>query len=115
DDLAGQDDRTIGETPARLVGIVHGAIDAVAEAELAREMDRQPAGRIAVLALLDRRDESAVIALRERSGDFVLEVESFAENQGRQGTNERPTSAASGRRSVAARRPRAHRSRSRAD
>ena len=47
DDLAGQDDRRDRETLARLVGVIDRAIDAVAEAELAREMDRQPAGRVA--------------------------------------------------------------------
>ena len=44
DDLAGQEDVAAGEPPARLIGVVDRAIDAVAEAELAREMDGQPAG-----------------------------------------------------------------------
>ena len=38
-DLAGQMDRAIGEALARLVGVVDGPIDAVAEAELAGQMD----------------------------------------------------------------------------
>ena len=44
DDLAGQKDVAAGEAAPRLVGVVDGAIDAVAEAELAREVDGQPAG-----------------------------------------------------------------------
>ena len=44
DDFAGQEHRAIGKALARLVRVVHGAIDAVAEAELAREVDGQPAG-----------------------------------------------------------------------
>ena len=37
DDLAGQKDVAVGKALARLIGVVDGAIDAVAEAELARE------------------------------------------------------------------------------
>ena len=44
DDLAGQEDVLIREAPARLIGVVDGAIDAVAEAELAREVDGEAAG-----------------------------------------------------------------------
>ena len=40
DDLAGQEDVAAGEAAARLVGVVDGAVDAVAEPELAREVDR---------------------------------------------------------------------------
>ena len=39
DDLAGQEDAPVGEPPARLVGVVDRAIDAVAEPEFPREMD----------------------------------------------------------------------------
>ena len=42
DDLAGEEHAPIGKPPARLVGVVHGPIDAVAEAELAGEEDGQP-------------------------------------------------------------------------
>ena len=40
DDFAGQEHAAIGKALARLVGVVDGAIDAVTEAELAREVDR---------------------------------------------------------------------------
>ena len=43
DDLAGQEDAPVREALARLIGVVDGAVDAVAEAELAREVDGQPA------------------------------------------------------------------------
>ena len=43
DDFAGQEDASIGKALARLVGVVDGAIDAVAEAELAGQMEREPA------------------------------------------------------------------------
>ena len=39
DDFAGQEDVPLGKPPARLVGVVDGAVDAVAEAELAGEED----------------------------------------------------------------------------
>ena len=44
DDFAGQEHAAIGKPLARLVRVVDGAIDAVAEAELLREMDGQPPG-----------------------------------------------------------------------
>ena len=44
DDLAGEEDVAVGKAPPRLVGVVDRAIDAVAEAELAGEMDGEPAG-----------------------------------------------------------------------
>jgi len=44
DDFAGQEDALVRKLLARLVRIVDRAIDAVAEAEFGREMDRQTAG-----------------------------------------------------------------------
>ena len=38
DDLAGEEDVAAGEPRDRLVGVVDGAVDAVAEAELAGEV-----------------------------------------------------------------------------
>ena len=43
DDLAGQVDVLVGELAPRLVGVVHGPVHAVAEPELLREVDREPA------------------------------------------------------------------------
>ena len=45
DDFAGQEHLPVGKPLARLIGVVDGAIDAVAEAELAREVHGQPARR----------------------------------------------------------------------
>ena len=58
DDLAGQEDRPIGKPLARLVGVVDGAIDAVAEPELAREVDGEAAGAIGEVVGLDALDEA---------------------------------------------------------
>ena len=69
--------RAIGKALARLVGVVDGAIDAVAEAELAREMDRQPAGAVGEVVGLDALDELAVIVLGQHAGDGVLQVETL--------------------------------------
>ena len=44
DDFAGQEHAAIGKPLSRLIGVVDGAIDAVTEAELAREVDRESAG-----------------------------------------------------------------------
>ena len=81
DDFAGQVDRPVGKPLARLIGIVDGAIDAVAESELAREMEGQTAGAIGVVVGLDALDEVAVIALGQDAGDGSLEVEAFAEDE----------------------------------
>ena len=43
DDLADQEQPPIGKLRARLVGVVHGAVDAVAEAEFLGETKGQPA------------------------------------------------------------------------
>jgi hypothetical protein len=78
DDFAGEIDRAIGETAPRLIGVVDGSVDAVAKAELPREMDRQPAGVVAVVVVLDLLDEDAVIAVSKDPGNFVLEIEALA-------------------------------------
>ena len=82
DDLAGQVDAAIGEARARLVGVVHGAVHAVAEAELARQVDGEPAGLVAEAVVLDARDEVAVVALGEHAATSCLQIEALAEDQG---------------------------------
>ena len=42
-DLAGQEDRAVGKALTRLIRVVDRAIDAVAESELAREVNRETA------------------------------------------------------------------------
>src|SRR5690606_11371737 len=81
DDLAGQVDALALEPFARLVGIVHGAIDAVAEAELPREVDGHPPGLVAVVVGPHLVHERAVIVASELVLDGVLEVEPLAEAQ----------------------------------
>ena len=77
--------RAIGKPLARLVGVVDGAIDAVAEAEFAREVDGQPARRDSVKSsALIRSTSVAVIVLGQHAGDGMLQVEAFAEDEGRQ-------------------------------
>ena len=61
----------------RLIGVVDGAIDAVAEAELAREMHHEPSGRELIVGFLDRADQSAAVTAGEDVRDFVLEIEAF--------------------------------------
>ena len=66
--------RPIRKALAGLVGVVHGAVDAVAEAELAREVDGEAAGAEREVLGLDPIDERAVIALGQRAGDGRLQV-----------------------------------------
>ena len=46
DDLAGEEDLPVGELEPRLVGVVDGAVDAVAEPELAGQVHGEPARRV---------------------------------------------------------------------
>jgi hypothetical protein len=82
DDLARQQHRAIGKPLARLICVVDCAVDAVAEPELPREVNGQPASGVAVIVVLDRGDDIAVVALGQRPGDLLLEVETFTEYQG---------------------------------
>ena len=81
DDLAGQIDGPFVEPLSRLVGVVDGSIDAVAETELACEMDAETSRLEAVVGRLDLRDQLAVIALFENVRDFAAAVEPLAKDQ----------------------------------
>ena len=83
DDFAGQEHAAIGKSLARLIGIVDGAIDAVAEAEFAREMDREAAGPILKVVGLDLLDEIAVVVLVQLGRDRIFQVEALAEHERR--------------------------------
>ena len=85
DDLAGEEDVAPGEARHRLVGVVDGAIDAVAEAELAGEMDGEPALLVAVVAGADLVDERAVVRGGELARDGLFHVEALAEDEGLRG------------------------------
>jgi hypothetical protein len=76
-DLAGQEDLTIGKPVTSLIRVVDRAGDALAEAELAREMDDEPPGPELVLRFLDGGHQAAAVAAGEDVRDFVLEVEAF--------------------------------------
>jgi hypothetical protein len=80
-DLTGERHWQSGEALPRLVGVLHRSLDAVAETELAREMDGEPPGAVREVVALDAFDEIAVVALGEHAGDGVLHVETFAKDQ----------------------------------
>ena len=73
--------RWCGELEPRLIGVVDRAVDAVTEAELAREVHGEPAPLIAVVAGLDVGHQGAVVVGGELAGDLALEVEPFPEDQ----------------------------------
>ena len=83
DDFAGQEHAAVGKALAGLVRVVDGAIDAVAEAEFARQMDGEPAGAIDEVVGLDALDDRAVIVVGQHAGDGMLQVEAFAEDERR--------------------------------
>ena len=72
-----------GNALARLVRVVDGAVDAVAESEFAREVHRQPSRAIGEVVGLDLLDDRAVIVVGEHAGDGMLQVEALAEDQRR--------------------------------
>ncbi len=80
DDLAGEEHVPARKSPPGLVGVVHGPVDSVAEAELAREMDRQPAGLEPVVRRTDAVHDRAVVRRRQLAGDGLLHVEAFTED-----------------------------------
>ena len=82
-DFAGEKNPAIGKPLARLIRIIDGAIDAITEAELACEMQGEPAGLIKKAVGLDFFDELAVIVLVELGRDRLFQVEPFSENQRR--------------------------------
>ena len=85
DDLAGQEDVAAGEPRDGLVGVVDGAVDAVAEAELARQVDGEAALLVAVVAGAHLVDERAVVRGGQLTRDGLFHVEALAEDQGLRG------------------------------
>ncbi len=81
DDFAGQEHPLVGEPLPGLVGIVDRAIDAVAEAELPRQVDGQPALVVPEIAGSDALDDVAVVVARQVALDGVLQVEALAEDE----------------------------------
>ncbi len=71
----------IGKPLARLIRVVDRAIDAVAETELAREVDGQPAGRVLEVVGADVVDDAAVVCGGQLARDGLLHVEALAEDQ----------------------------------
>jgi hypothetical protein len=88
DDLAGQKDVAIGKAAPCLVGVIDGAIDAIAEAEFAREVNGQPSGTVLKIVLADLVDDPAVIGRGQLSGHGLLHVEALTKNQGLRGGHE---------------------------
>src|SRR5690349_9838487 len=75
DDLAHQKDLPLGKLGARLVGVFHGAVHAVTEAELARQLEGQIAGGQDIAPGADLVHHSAVVVRRQRPFDMALEPE----------------------------------------
>jgi hypothetical protein len=83
DDLAGEEYAAVWKALARLIRVVDRAVDALAEPQLARELDRQAARAVLKIPGLDPFDEIAVIVLVELGRDRVFQVEAFSEYERR--------------------------------
>ena len=82
DDLAGEEDVASGEPRHRLVGVVDGAVDAVAEAEFPGQVDGEPSLFVPVVAGADFVDEGAVVRGGQLTRDGLFHVEALAEDEG---------------------------------
>jgi hypothetical protein len=80
-DLARQEHVAVGKPVARLVGVVHRSVDAVAEAELLGQMHGETPGRVDEVRLPDALDEGAVVILGQRTRDGVPEIEALAKQE----------------------------------
>ena len=77
DDLAEQKGAAIGKAPARFVGVLDRSIDAVAEPELARELQANVTDRRFVAERLQLGDHGAVVTLLEREAHLPFEAEAL--------------------------------------
>ena len=82
DDLADEKNPPIGEFPARLVGVLDRALDAVAEAEFAGEPDRDVPDHERVVVRAQLVDDPPVVVRRELVLDLRLEPEALPEVRG---------------------------------
>ena len=80
DDFAGEKHPFVGEPFAGLVGVVHGAVNAVTEPEFLREMDGQAPTGPDVAGLLELVNDGGVVGGGQLAGDRRLHVETLAEN-----------------------------------
>ncbi len=83
DDLVRYVDRLPREVPVRLVGEVDRAVDAVAEAELLRELEGHAPAREREPVLADPVHEPAVVVVPEDVLYLLLETEAFLDVEGR--------------------------------
>ena len=79
DDLARQVDALVGKLPSRLVGVVHGAIDAVAKAEFLGELEVKSARDGLVTKGLQPLDDRALIGTRQNRSDLGFQAETLLE------------------------------------
>src|SRR2546430_6175340 len=79
DDFADQEQPAVGELGAGLIGVLDGAVHTVAEAELARELERQITERERVPLGADPIHHPAVVVGHQRASDVALEAEAAPE------------------------------------
>jgi hypothetical protein len=80
DDLTREKYSSVRKPLPSLIGVVDGAVHAIAKPEFLGEVDHQSIPCPPKSGRLDLIDELAVVVLGERSGHDVLEVQTFAED-----------------------------------
>ncbi len=81
DDFAGEENVAPGKPRDCLVGIVDGAVHAVAEAELPREVDDEATLLVTVVARAHFVDQRAVVGGGQLARDGLFHVEALAKDQ----------------------------------
>jgi hypothetical protein len=79
DDLASEDEVPIGKFLSSLVGVLDGALDAIAEAELLREADSDVVNDERVVVLAQRVHDQSVVVGRKIVADVGFEAETLPE------------------------------------
>jgi hypothetical protein len=80
DDLAGQEHALGRKFLSRLIRVVNGAIDAVAEPEFLREVEREPSGRLDEARRPEVVDDTAVVGGGQVGRDRLFQVEALTED-----------------------------------
>ena len=81
DDFTSEEHVAAGEPRDRLVGVVDGAVDAITETELAREVHDEAALLVTVIAGAHFVDQGAVVRGGQLTRDGLFHVEALAEDE----------------------------------
>src|SRR5688500_10446943 len=80
-EFAGEADATTGKMPAPLIRVIHGAVDAVAEAEFFGELEMERPGAGLIANRLKALNDGALVRTRQNRSDLGFQAETLLEIQ----------------------------------